>query len=95
MCIICGEKFCKGAMVPSRLKRHFKSKHSHLNGKNIDYFLRLLDEEKNRGMKFTKKVTVSGSALEASFVVFHIIAKNMKVHTSGESLLKQACDEMV
>ena len=95
MCIICGEKLCNDAMVPSRLKRHFTSKHLHLNGKNIDYFRRLLDEEKNRGVKFTKKVTVSERVLEASFVVSHMIAKKMKAHTIGESLLKPAREQMV
>ncbi len=95
MCIICGEKLCDDAMVPSRLKRHFMSKHSQLNGKNIDYFQRLLHEGKNRGVKFTKKVTVSERALETSFVVSHMIVENIKAHTIGESLLKPACEEMV
>ncbi len=45
-------------------------------------------------MKSTKKVTVSKRALEASFVVSHMIAKNMKAHTIGESLLKPTCEEM-
>ncbi len=51
----------------------------YLNGKNIDYFQRLLNEEKNLEVKFTK--TVSERALEASFVISQMIAKNMKVRT--------------
>ncbi len=95
MCILYGEKLCNDAMVPSRLKQHFTSKHSHLNGKNIDYFRRLLDEEKYRGVKFTKKLMVFERALEASFVISHMIAKNMKAHTIGESLLEPACEEIM
>ncbi len=45
ICIICGEKLCNDKIVQSRLKRYFTLKHSHLNGKNTDYFRRLLDEE--------------------------------------------------
>jgi len=44
---------------------------------------------------FTKKVTVFERAFEASFVVSHMIAKNMKPHTVEETLLKPACKEMV
>ncbi len=38
---------------------------------------------------------VSERVIEASFVISHMIAKNKKAHTIGESLLNPACEEMV
>ncbi len=41
-------------------------------------------------------MALSERALEASFIISHMVAKNMKAHTIiGESLLKLACEEMV
>jgi hypothetical protein len=54
-CLICGDKLSKEAMVPSKLKRHLTTKHSHLESKSIDYFQRLLANRKDEAAKFTNK----------------------------------------
>jgi hypothetical protein len=33
-CVVCARKLCNESMVPSKLKRHFNTKHSHLIGKD-------------------------------------------------------------
>ena len=94
-CIICGEKLSHESMVPSKLNRHFLSKHSHLKGKNPAFFERMLREQKQTGMKFHKTMTVPEKALECSFIVSQMIAKQLKSHDIGEKLIKPACLEMV
>ena len=88
LCVICGETLSNAFMVPSKLKRHFEGKHSHLKDKSVDYFERLISNQKKDAAKFVKKVKVGERALEASFIVSEIIAKNLSAHTVGERLIK-------
>ena len=78
-------------MVPSKLKRHFISKHQHLQGKNIEYFKRLINEQSQQATRFEKKIKVSEKAQQASYQVAEIVAQQMKAHTIAESLILPAC----
>ncbi len=44
---------------------------------------------------FEKKVTISGKAQEARYLVAELVAKKMKSHIIAESLIMPACKIMV
>ncbi|XP_025417424.1 zinc finger BED domain-containing protein 5-like [Sipha flava] len=94
-CVVCGEKLSNESMVPSKLKRHFSTKHSHLVDKNASYFQRLLKSETRQSEKMTKIVTISDKTQEASYLVAEFVAKQMKPHTIAEKLILPACREIV
>lgn len=94
-CVICLEILSNQCMKPSLLKRHFNTKHSVLENKPRDYFVRKLTE-----MRGTKKLmsNFTGSnqkAVKASFLVSLRIAKCGKAHTIGEELVLPAAKDMV
>jgi len=56
--IVCGEKLSNESMVPSKLKRHLSSKHSHLLGKDKNYFIRLLSSEEKQAKTMVRRATI-------------------------------------
>jgi len=94
-CVICGEKLSNEAMVPSKLKRHLFTKHSHLIDKNITYFQHLLNSQNKQSKNMTTIVKISDKSREASYVVAELVAKTMKPHTIGEQLILPACREII
>jgi hypothetical protein len=94
-CIVCGEKLANEAMVPSKLKRHFLSKHQQLQGKSKEYFERLINQQTQQATLFEKKIRVSDKAQLASYKVAEIVAQQMKAHTIAESLILPACQAIV
>lgn len=94
-CIVCGEKLSNESMVPSKLKRHLSSKHSHLLGKDKNYFSRLLSSEEKQAKTMVRRATISEKALLASYKVSEIVAKRMQPHTIAEDVILPACKEIV
>lgn len=94
-CLICGEELSNEAMVPSKLKRHLITKHSFAAEKPVDYFKRLLSNQRAQASTFTKLSSVSNKAQEASYVVAELIAKKMKSYTTAENTILPACCEIV
>ena len=39
LCVVCGEKMANESMVPNKLQRHFTTKHSFLQDKDLNHFL--------------------------------------------------------
>ncbi|KAL7646078.1 UNVERIFIED_CONTAM: hypothetical protein RMT77_002979 [Armadillidium vulgare] len=95
LCVVCGEKLSNESMVPSNLQRHFTSKHSSLQDKELNYFERLVEQQSKQRIVFTKIMTVSERAQRASIEVAEIITLKSKSHTLAESVILPACKKMV
>ena len=91
LCLFCGKNLVNTAMVPSKLKRHFTTNHSQLLHKTTDYFKRLLESQVQQSKFFEKKVTVSETAQEASYLVAELVAQKKKSHVIAESIIMPAC----
>uniref|UniRef100_A0A8C4RVL9 SCAN domain-containing protein 3-like n=1 Tax=Erpetoichthys calabaricus TaxID=27687 RepID=A0A8C4RVL9_ERPCA len=94
-CLLCGDILANEAMVPSKLQRHFQTKHHNANNKNSAYFRCLMDSQQKQAQLFMKTVSVSDKAQLASFEVAELVAMAMKPHTIVESLIMPACKIMV
>jgi hypothetical protein len=68
-CAVCGEKLASQAMVPSKMKRHLHTKHSHLCEKPNEYFKRLLVDHTYQAKQWTKITTIFDKAQEASYAI--------------------------
>ena len=94
-CVVCGEQLGNQAMVPSKLIRHLKTKHSTYSGKDKDFFQRIWSQNKKQKQFMKSTFTVTEKAVEASYQVAKLIARQKKPHTIGEELIKPACLEIV
>ena len=95
LCVICGEKMSNKGMVPSKLSRHFVTKHSQLQDKNLNFFRRLLEQQSKEKTVFKKWLTVSEKAQAASYDVAEMIAQQTRSHTLAESIILPACRKIV
>ncbi|XP_068208551.1 zinc finger BED domain-containing protein 5-like [Palaemon carinicauda] len=95
VCLVCGDTLSNEAMVPSKLKRHPNTRHPFVSQKDMAYFSRLLKGQSKAATKMVKRVSVTDTALEASFRVAELIAKKMKPHTTGEEIIGPACNIIV
>lgn len=94
-CIICREQLSNESMVPNKLIRHLNLKHPSYAKKDKQYFQRLFNQNLKQRQFMTSSVTVSDKALEASYHVTRLIARQKKPHSIGETLIKPACMEIV
>ena len=78
-------------MLPSKLGRHFRSKHSHLQDKPTSYFRRMSEQQGKTADSFKSLMTASDIAQVVSNQVSELIAQNMKAHSLGESIILPAC----
>ena len=83
------------SLVSSKLTKHFKTRHSHLQGKSVNYFKSMLELQTKAGNSFKSRVTISEKALIESYEVSELIARNMKAHTVGGSLILPACKKIL
>ncbi|XP_022183319.1 zinc finger MYM-type protein 6-like [Myzus persicae] len=75
-------------MKPSKLERHFQSKHKNLANKPIEYFERMRNDMRKQVITMKKMTIEDKSLLKASYLVALQIAKNKKPYTIGEDLIK-------
>ncbi|KAJ4926793.1 hypothetical protein JOQ06_014539 [Pogonophryne albipinna] len=73
-------------MVPSKLKRHLETKHPfHVQTRNLAYFKRARDLNQRQQDRLLDCVKVSEKAMEASYMLAELIAKQKKPHTIAET----------
>ena len=95
LCAVSGEKMANESMVPNKLQRHFTTKHSCLQDKDLNYFQRLLRQQSKQRNVFQKTMTMSERAQIASIEVAEIIAMKSKSHPLAESVILPVCKKMV
>ena len=88
-------KMSNESMIPSKLGKHFKNKHSYLQDKPRSYFKRMSKQLTKTANSFKSTVTVFDKAQIASYQVSELIVQNMKAHTLGESIILPACKKIV
>jgi hypothetical protein len=64
-------------MVPSKQKKHFHTKHSHLCEKPIEYLKRLAADQTRQAKQWTRIITISDRIQEASYSVAEIMEKKL------------------
>uniref|UniRef100_A0A8C5AU24 Uncharacterized protein n=1 Tax=Gadus morhua TaxID=8049 RepID=A0A8C5AU24_GADMO len=90
-CVLCREKLANSNMVPSKLKRHLETKHPFHAERNLAYFKRARDLNQRQQDRLLDCVKVSEKAMEASYMLAELIAKQKKPHTIAETLILPAC----
>ena len=96
--MICYAKLSNSSSAPAKLKEHFLKVHG-----NIKYYNTTLAEFKIKRAKFDKNailpvfdfVLIDKPILTASYEVAYLVAKQGKLNTIGEKLVKSAALEKV
>ena len=79
-CVIYMKTLSNSAMKPSLLKRHLESNHSNKKDRDKSYFQRLGENVKKQHLDQTgQSYQKSAEILHASYEVFLLIAKNIKL----------------
>ena len=95
LCLVCGCKMSNESMISSKLIRHFQTEHCSLQGKDVNYFRRLLEQQTKMAVTFKSRATVSEKAQIASYEVSEMIALKMKSHSLADSVILPACKKML
>lgn len=88
-CVICHVVLSNDAMRPGRLERHLTTNHSTMKDKPTSFFVAKKDGLKRMKLDSTGSFRMENEkAVEASYKIALLIAKDKKPHTIGESLIK-------
>jgi hypothetical protein len=66
-------------MVPSKLKRHLHTQHSHLCKKPTEYFKRLIADQTCQAKQGIKITTISDKAQEESYAIAKIVTEKDEI----------------
>uniref|UniRef100_UPI00358EDACB protein FAM200C-like n=1 Tax=Myxine glutinosa TaxID=7769 RepID=UPI00358EDACB len=96
-CMLCNVKLSNSSLAPAKLREHFKKLHGEGQYKDAT-----LDEFKLKRVRFDASATlptlgfvpIDKPILTTSYEVAYLIAKQGKLHTVGETLIKPAALKM-
>ena len=91
LCLLCGTKLANKVMVLGKLKRHLDSQHFTLKEKSTAFFSLLLNQHAKQTRLISDYTSISYKSLEASFLVFQLIAQRKQPHTIAKSLVVPCC----
>lgn len=95
-CVVCAETLSNHSLKPSLLRRHLETKHANLKHESVSFFQHKLKDLKHRQKSIEAlSLNTNSNALQASFRVSYLIAKQAKPHTIGENLILPAAKEIV
>ena len=95
-CVICMKTLANSAMNPSLLQRHLHTNHSDQKDRDENYFQQLGECAKRQCLDKTGAIDQrKKGVVKATYEVAFLIAKNMKAHTIGESLIMPAAKILV
>lgn len=95
-CVVCAETLSNHSLKPSLLRRHLETKHGNLKDQSVSFFQHKLKDLKQRQKSIEAlSQNTNNNALQASFRVSYLIAKQAKPHTIGENLILPAAKEIV
>lgn len=96
-CVLCCEVLSNECMKPSKLRRHFETKHNESVNKPVEYFQtkKLQLHVSQNIVKDTVCGTKNEKAVRASYEVALLIAKRGQPHTIGEDIILPATKAIV
>src|SRR6218665_1006265 len=95
-CVLCSEVLTSTSLKPSKLKRHFKSKHPSSINKDLDFFKRQAKRLHKSRLDDTGMFLQNNKAgLKASYEVSRKIAAAKKPHSIGEQLILPCCKDII
>ena len=88
-CVICLKTLKNGSMKPFQLKQHLTTMHPQFQDKLREFFKLKTDNLKRQKLDSTRIFHQSSDGLlRASYEVTLLVAKNKKLHTIAENLIK-------
>ena len=78
-CLICNSSLSNEALVPSKLKRHLKTKHLAVKEQPKEYCENLKAQQNKQAEKFTNYLKLPEKGLTASYKVPQLLAKCEKI----------------
>ena len=96
-CILCSTVFSNANLKPSRLNEHFNNRHGGTDAGHDLNSLNIKRERFDRSGTLPKRgfVPVEKPLLQASYDIAFLFAKNKKLHTIAEELVKPCALKMV
>lgn len=95
-CVLCSEVLASTSLKPSKLRRHFETKHPSAINKDVDFFKRQAERLHKSRLDDTGMFSQNFKAgLKASYEVSRKIAAAKKPHSIGEQLILPCCKDII